>query len=193
MLYGNGRNGKGVIIRLTRGMLGDNNCSSVSLQDISNNRFSVQRLDGKMANTYGDLPPEAIMDTSKFKSLVDGGEALDAEKKYHDPYTFKNKAKLIFSANHIPDTTDKSYGYFRRWILIHFKRVFDAIDDVKGLGEQLVMDEQEIEGMILLAFDGLKMLQEEGGSLENRATDKERICSTSIRQERSRWKSYHCR
>lgn len=126
-----------------------------------------------MANTYGDLPPEAIMDTSKFKSLVDGGEALDAEKKYHDPYTFKNKAKLIFSANHIPDTTDKSYGYFRRWILIHFKRVFDAIDDVKGLGEQLVMDEQEIEGMILLAFDGLKMLQEEGGSLENRATDKD--------------------
>lgn len=163
MLYGKGKNGKGVIIRLTRGLLGEENCSSVSLQDIGNSRFAIQRLDGKMANTYGDLPQETIRDTSKFKSLVDGGEALDAEKKFHDPYTFKNKAKLVFSANKIPDTDDKSFGYYRRWVLVYFERVFDAVNDVKGLGDTLIADENEMTGLINLALIGLRMLRQDKG------------------------------
>lgn len=79
MLYGPGRNGKGVVIQLTIAGLGEKNCS-VSLQDICNHRFSTQRLDGKMANTYGDLPQEPIKDASKFKSLVSGNDSLRRTK-----------------------------------------------------------------------------------------------------------------
>ena len=116
-----------------------------------------------MANTYGDLPQEPIKDASKFKSLVSGNDSLDAEQKFHDPYTFKNKAKLIFSANHIPETDDKSYGYYRRWMLIHFERVFDDVDEIKGLGDKLTSDEEEMSGWVNLALIGLDILRREGG------------------------------
>lgn len=162
MLYGKGKNGKSVVLSITRAFVGEENCSSISLQDICNSKFSTWLLDGKMVNTFGDLPNEPIRDMSKFKSLV-VGEELNAERKFHDEYTFKNKAKMIFSANTIPEMKEKTYANYRRWELIEFEKVFDAIDDKKGLKDELISDEAEMSGVIKLALIGLQMLQREQG------------------------------
>lgn len=147
---------------ITRAFTGEDNCSSISLQDICNSRFSNWLLDGKMVNTFGDLPNEPIKDMSKFKSLV-VGEALNAERKFHDEYTFKNKAKMIFSANQIPEMKEKTYANYRRWQLIEFEKVFDAIDDKRVLADDLISDETEMSGVINLALIGLQILQREQG------------------------------
>lgn len=162
MMFGKGKNGKSVVLTITRAFVGEDNCSSISLQDICNSRFSNWLLDGKMVNTFGDLPNEPIKDMSKFKSLV-VGEELNAERKFHDEYTFKNKAKMIFSANKIPEMKEKTYANYRRWELIEFEKTFDAIDDKKGLAEELISDETEMFGVINLALVGLQVLQREQG------------------------------
>lgn len=55
MLFnGSGRNGKGVMLEIIRRFLGIRNVSGESLHQILNNRFSVARLFGKMANIDAD-------------------------------------------------------------------------------------------------------------------------------------------
>jgi phage/plasmid-associated DNA primase len=77
MMFGKGKNGKGVVISLIRALLGSDNCT-IGLPDICESRFEKWLLDGKLANTYGDLPKRPIKDLSKFKSIV-VGEELNAE------------------------------------------------------------------------------------------------------------------
>lgn len=38
---------------------------------------------------------------------------------------FNNRSKLIFSANNLPPSTDKSDGFFRRIVIIPFRAVFN--------------------------------------------------------------------
>src|SRR5271157_5455400 len=80
--------------------------------------------------------------------------------KYQDPFTFKNTAKLIFSANAIPEGK-KDKAYYRRWILIKFPNNFEGENADKSLSTKLLTPE-ELSGFANLALDGLKRLRENG-------------------------------
>ena len=162
LFYGRGRNGKSVLVALIRVLMGEKNCSSMSLHelvDTDKNRFAAFNLYNKMVNTYGDLRNEKITNTERFKSLA-SGDTLNAEQKFRDPFSFKNYAKMIFSSNTIPESTDKSYAYYRRWVLIHFKKVFDDENDDRDLTHKLTNDPVEMSGMVNFALDGLNLLAE---------------------------------
>jgi hypothetical protein len=53
-------------------------------------------------------------------------DRITGERKHRDPFAFRSYAKLLFSANSIPRSSDRSYAYHRRWIIIPFSRVFDG-------------------------------------------------------------------
>lgn len=55
MFFGDGSNGKGVLIKIIEALLGENNCSHRSLQDLDKNRFATADLFGKLVNTHSDL------------------------------------------------------------------------------------------------------------------------------------------
>ena len=55
LLLGSGRNGKGVLIRVLKRLLGARNCTTVRLHDLIENRFRAATLFGKLANLAGDL------------------------------------------------------------------------------------------------------------------------------------------
>src|SRR5918996_1207778 len=46
--------------------------------------------------------------------------------KYGKAFGYRNHAKLIFSANRIPDSDDTSYAYFKRWLILSFDKTFDG-------------------------------------------------------------------
>ena len=125
-LVGEGSNGKSTFLRLLTKLLGKENVSSISLQDLVNNRFAVANLYGKLANIFADLPPEILKDTAKFKMLT-GGDIITAEKKFKNPFKFYNYAKLIFSCNRLPVTYDDTTAFFRRWVIINFPNTFDGV------------------------------------------------------------------
>jgi hypothetical protein len=107
MLYGNGDNGKGVFIKLIEAFIGSENCSHVPLQELDSDRFSSADLYGKLVNTFADLTSQKLLTTGDFKTLV-SGDTVRSQKKYGQPFSFRNNAKLIFSSNKIPDSDDKS-------------------------------------------------------------------------------------
>jgi len=159
MLVGEGENGKSTLIRLLERFLGPYNVSHVTLQALSENRFAVSELYGKLANTFADLPSAALKDTGVFKILT-GEDSIEAERKFKNPFKFVNYAKLIFSCNKLPEAYDDTHAFFRRWIIINFPNNFEGRAD-KNLIEKITTPE-ELSGLLNLALKGLKRLLENG-------------------------------
>jgi hypothetical protein len=73
---------------------------------------------------YSSLDPVLLEKyTGTFKMLV-SGDTIRAQKKHGQPFDFRNVAKLIFSANEIPESNDQTYGYFKRWMILLFDKIF---------------------------------------------------------------------
>jgi putative DNA primase/helicase len=154
MFNGEGANGKSTLLRLIRAFIDDDNCSTVSIQQLSEgNRFARANLYGKLANIYDDLPDAALKDTGIFK-LLTGQEEIFAEWKGKDGFSFHNYAKLIFSCNKIPRTPDDTDAFFSRWEIVEMPNKFP---DNAGLFATLSTKE-EMEGLLLLVLGYLSEL-----------------------------------
>lgn len=133
MLTGTGQNGKSVFLDLIDTLLGRENCSSETLQSICNTTWGTAQMYGKLANICGDLPSVILEDTGEFKKLCSGlaGDYISAQQKFQNPFQFLNSAKLLFSANEVPESKDQTDAFFRRWVIIDFPYKF-----VSGLKEE---------------------------------------------------------
>jgi putative DNA primase/helicase len=165
MLTGGGGNGKSVLIKLFNRFIGNYNVAHNDLQDFEKNRFATANLFGKLANTSADLPANALKDTGVFKKIVTGDE-LQAEYKGKDSFKFVPFAKLMFSANELPTSTDVTDGFFRRWIIINFPYTFKGKDADPNLIDKLTTQE-ELSGLLNLSLKAYKHLRKQGHFSEN--------------------------
>ena len=125
MLVGSGKNGKSTYLGLLTRLLGSWNVVSVKLQELASDRvrFSAANLFGKLANVFADLPSEALRSTGLFKVLT-GEDPVTADRKYRDPITFTNYAKMVYSTNELPKVYDMSTAFWRRWLVVEFPNEF---------------------------------------------------------------------
>jgi putative DNA primase/helicase len=157
LLVGEGANGKSTLIELLRAFLGKNNCASVSLQELEEDKFKKAELFGKLANLSSDIPSKGLHHIGTFKMLT-GGDKITGERKFGHPFQFTNFAKLVFSANRPPKIfNEDTLALWRRFIIIDFPNTFP--DDVadKHLLDKLTT-EAELAGLLNLALRGLQRL-----------------------------------
>ena len=172
MFLGEGANGKSTVLNLLKKLLGNHNVSSVSLQELCDNRFAPGNLYGKLANIYPDLPDKTLTKTGMFKILT-GGDTISAEQKFKDYFNFVNHAKLIFSANKLPETRDDTNAYFRRWEFINFPYTFYGEKcDPKILNK--ISTENEISGLFNWSLTGLRRLLRNGAFTNSSSVDEMR-------------------
>lgn len=160
ILLGAGRNGKSMFLDMIRNWLGEDNCSSVALEELSE-RFKPVELVGKMLNIGDDSGHNLLENTAIFKKLVTG-DTIMVERKNQQGFQFANKAKMIFAANSLPPTTDKSEGFFRRCIVIPFNAVYKETD--AGYDPNMIdklTTESAKEYLLQLAITGLQSLIQE--------------------------------
>lgn len=119
---GQGSNGKGLIQSVIMALVGEA-ASSVSLADLTSNRFSAAGLADKAVNLVGDESSGILKDASKIKQYT-GGDAIAAEAKFRMAYSLIPKVKLIFSLNQLQRITDFSNGFFRRPLIVEFPPIF---------------------------------------------------------------------
>lgn len=165
MFVGDGANGKSTLLATLREFLGVENIAAVELKELAENRFAPAELDGKLANIAPDISSEGVEQTGTFKALT-GGDRIRAERKYENPYHFENHAKLIFSANTVPQADDATFAYERRWIYFDFPNTFTG-DDAVPQEELLSQFEAEYPGILNMAIESFQDLWERG---EFRAT-----------------------
>lgn len=168
MLVGGGANGKSVFLSLVKRLVGEDNCSSVTLHALSEDRFSKAQLFGKLVNVSGDLDSRAIERSDAFKMLT-GGDLVTADHKFGQPFQFVNYATLVFSANEWPVSYDQSHAYFRRWLAIPFEQRFRDSGPLKDgerradpLLTERVTTPEELRGLLVVAVMGARRLRERG-------------------------------
>ena len=127
-LHGDGSNGKSSFVKLLVNFLGMYNCSATELSLLSNpnSRFETTALQGKLVCLMSELDDAQIKNTSLLKKLTGNKEIIRAEYKGKGHVEFINYAKIIMSTNVIPDTADKTDGFYRRWLVIDFPNKFDS-------------------------------------------------------------------
>jgi putative DNA primase/helicase len=157
MHVGAGNNGKSTFLGVQRDLLGPENVAGETLQRLSENRFSTARLYGKLANISADIPAKPIRYTGIVKMLT-GGDLIPAEHKNQKGFDFVNQAKLEFSCNELPEVSDRTYAFWRRWIVLRWPVDFTGKED-RFLPEKLG---DELPGILNWALEGLRMLEREG-------------------------------
>jgi len=163
MLLGPKRTGKSTLIRVIEALNGRENCSHVSLQDLMSQRFARARLFNHRVNTYGDLPAIAMSDVGVFKNVT-GEDEIDAEYKGTQIFSFRNTAKLIYSANMLPSIKINDDAFYNRWIIIPFERSFYGHEDTH-LTEKLT---EELSGILNFALAGLMRLRKNDWKFSDR-------------------------
>ena len=160
ILRGDGGLGKSVLLRMTDWMIGSENISNLTLQNL-NGRFDPAFLYGKILNYYADLSSEDMQSTSGIKTIT-GEDKVRAEIKGGDVFFFKPICKLIFSANRIPKSKDeKTVAYYRRLLIIAFSERAEHIDNLE---DKLHSD---IDSFITLAVNAAHRMYERGYILES--------------------------
>ena len=160
VLLGEGGNGKSVLISVVEHLIGRENISSASLQELTQ-RFTGARLFGKTLNSCADIPAEYISDDSNIKKMT-GEDMITREYKGKDANEYIPYAKFLFSANRFPQVNDKSEGFIRRLRVIMMDRRPSSPDPF--LKEKL---KEEIDFWIVHAVEGLGELLEEGKLYES--------------------------
>lgn len=169
MFVGNGRNGKSVLINLIKRFLGTDNYCSISLQALAENRFAVITLHNKLANLYPDLDRKGLRSTGMFKILT-GNDSVSVDRKFKEPITLSNYAKMIFSANELPRSSDMTNAFFRRWVILNFPNTFNGEKCDTNLIEKLSTDE-ELSGLFNWVVGGLKNLLKRGEFISTKSTE----------------------
>ena len=162
ILTGEKSNGKSTYLEMVKNVLGEGNVSSLDLAELDE-RFSVAEMSGKLANIGDDISDEFMQGRSiaTFKKIV-SGNSIKAEFKGQDVFFFAPYVKLLFSANTIPRTKDKTGAVLRRLVIIPFNAVFSEQDEdydpyiIYKLKEQDVM-----EYLVRLGVEALKRVVEQ--------------------------------
>jgi len=126
---GAGMNGKSCFLNLLRNFIGGGNCASTELDTLLQSRFEVTRLHKKLVCQMGETNFSEMNKTSILKKLS-GGDLIGYEYKNKDPFEEINYAKILIATNNLPTTTDKTIGFYRRWMIIDFPNQFSEKKDI---------------------------------------------------------------
>lgn len=171
ILTGSGANGKGTLLRVIRSMLGKTNVSAESAQDLSDNRFRVAQLFGKLANICADLPNTPINDSSVLKRIISGDE-ITGEMKNQKPFDFSPYSTILFSANEVPRSRDRTHAYYRRWKIIPFPNQFDSKNKIVNLEDKLSTPET-LSAFFNLAIEGINNVFQRNEFISSPSTEKQ--------------------
>lgn len=160
ILYGTGRNGKSVFLKLLTQFLGDGNVSNIDIHSIINDKFATSSLYGKMANVYGDLSDTALKETGKLKDIT-GDSKIEAQRKFGHSFTFWNTCKLIYACNRIPRAYDNTDAFHRRVIIIDFPNQFDG-DKADPYILDKITDATELSGLLNICLEKIDKILERG-------------------------------
>lgn len=126
---GAGMNGKSCFLNLLRKFIGTSNVCTTELDLLLSSRFEVTKLHKKLVCMMGETNFNEMQNTSILKRLT-GGDLIGFEYKNKNPFEDMNYAKIIIATNNLPTTTDKTVGFYRRWLIIDFPNAFSEVKDI---------------------------------------------------------------
>lgn len=169
ILYGVGSNGKSVFFDIINALLGDENITSYTIENLTDDRgYARARIADKLLNYASEINTK--MDTGKFKQLV-SGEPIDARLPYGKPFIAKDYAKLMFNANELPTSVEHTHAFFRRFLIVPFEVVIPKHKQDRKLSSKIINN--ELSGVFNWVLDGLKRVLEQNGYSDSEKASQE--------------------
>lgn len=123
ILVGDGQNGKGTLLTVIGKILGKQNCSGLSLDQMGQESYANQMV-GKLVNLGDDIQDRPI-DEGKMKMLknISSADSISIRRLYHDATSATIDATLIFTSNAILSSFEKGWAYKRRvlWLPMYYR------------------------------------------------------------------------
>lgn len=168
MLTGEKANGKSTFLEMVKTLLGQDNVSALDLNDFDE-RFSMALMVGKLANIGDDISDEFMhgRSISAFKKVVSGNQ-VKAEFKGQDGFFYNPYVKLLFSANDIPRTKDRTGAVLRRLVIVPFNAKFTKDDpDYDPYIVYKLKTQEAMEYLVQIGLDGLYDVIHDNGFSES--------------------------
>lgn len=155
MVIGKGGEGKSRIGTVLSALFGTS-MKTGSIAKVETSPFARADLEFQLLMLDDDMKMEALPQTNIIKTIVTSELPMDLEKKGKQSFQGTMYARLIgFGNGTMKSLYDRSYGFFRRQIILTTKnRPRDRVDD-PFLSEKLIA---EAEAIFLWALEGLKRL-----------------------------------
>ncbi|RCU42453.1 DNA primase [Chryseobacterium lacus] len=154
ILYGSGANGKSVFFEIVNAMLGSENVSSYSLQELTDNTgYYRAMVANKLVNYASEI--NGKLEVNYFKRMV-SGEPVPARLPYGKPMQLKQYAKFIFNCNELPKDVEHTNAFFRRWVIIPFEVTIPKDEQDSELHNKII--DKELSGVFNWVLEGLHRL-----------------------------------
>jgi putative DNA primase/helicase len=155
-LFGGGANGKSVFLNIIIALIGSEQCSSYSLERLTNSDYYRAQLGDYILNVCTEISPR--MKTDVFKQMA-SRESLSARSPYGKPFNVQEYATCVFATNELPKDTEQTKAFFRRFLIIPFDvRIPDEEQD-PDLAEKIIRN--EMSGVLNYVVQGVKSLLSE--------------------------------
>jgi len=163
VLYGKGRNGKGVLCTPVKALVGDYTSLSLNDMNLEKNRFKLAKLQHSAVNFSND--DDFSSANIEIVKTLSAGEEVSVEHKNQDPFEFKNRCKIIVSTNKPMMTKDDSNSIWDRLMFIPID--FEVRDEAKQNHNFSKVDwwleqPKEMSGILNWAIEGWQRLLEQG-------------------------------
>jgi putative DNA primase/helicase len=124
VLTGDGSNGKSsfqeIVQHLFKGAKGM--VTAVPPQDMDN-EYRRAMLANSRLNVVNELPEADILNSEACKAII-SGDLIVARHIREAPFEYRPRCGQLYSANSLPGVRDMSRGFWRRWIIVEWNRVF---------------------------------------------------------------------
>ena len=163
---GSGFNGKSVFFEIVMALLGEDNVCSYNINSLCDDKgYSRAMIRNKLLNYSSDFNGK-IFANGIFKQLT-SGEPVEARRLYKEPEILKDYARLAFNCNSMPYSSDTSFGFRRRLLIVPFDVKIDKSKADPDLAKKL---KSELSGILIWAIEGLGRFIRNGKKLSKSST-----------------------
>lgn len=162
LFFGVGNSGKSVIANLLRSFFAENKVSSVPAHSLKDPYLSS--LSDKHLNVGGEINANAIDTTcvENIKLLCSNTDSVAINGKYEriSEIHYQHKPKMIFTCNTLPKIGTLDSGFFRRLLVIEFKKSIPKEKIIRDMTRRFL---DEKPALFNWALEGLKRLSLQNG------------------------------
>jgi len=163
-LVGPTDSGKGTFIDIMQTVLGSENVSSESLQNLISTRWGPARMYGKIANMRNEVAPEGVADVETFKELTGGEDRITAEYKGEKKFEYTVTQKQIFSTNQFPVPDNADEAFWNRCLFAEFPTTVPEEEQDPMLIRKI---EDEKSGVLNWMLEGVRRLADNNWQFNN--------------------------
>lgn len=160
MMKGEGRAGKGTLMKIIESMLPRESTSALS-PFRWDSEYYVAALAGKRLNVVGELPDDKPIPAAEFKTVT-GRDLLTGRHPTGRPFTFRNEATHIFNSNYYVFTKDHSEAFYGRWIMLEFRNSLIHHEDKQDRDLAKKIIEDELPAVMAWGLQGAKRMLKRG-------------------------------